>query len=104
MDLMLLNTTDSIGQNRVTWKNVVRKVSNGEMPPESRPVPNQAELQAAMGWLKNEFERLDQLVVPTSGRVTAPMANLYLSLLDRLGVHATAIGDSTGRLELLNRA
>jgi Protein of unknown function (DUF1552) len=33
-----------------------------------------------------------------------PMANLYLSLLDRLGVHTTAIGDSTGRLEHLNEA
>ncbi len=30
-----------------------------------------------------------------------PMANLYLTLLDRLGVHPEAIGDSNGRLEHL---
>jgi len=30
-----------------------------------------------------------------------PMANLYLTLLDRMGVHPEAIGDSTGRLEHL---
>jgi hypothetical protein len=28
-----------------------------------------------------------------------PMTNLYLALLDRLGVHAERLGDSTGRLE-----
>jgi hypothetical protein len=28
-----------------------------------------------------------------------PMTNLYLSMLDRLGVPAERIGDSTGRLE-----
>ncbi len=30
-----------------------------------------------------------------------PMANLYLTLLDRMGVHPETIGDSTGRLEHL---
>ena len=30
-----------------------------------------------------------------------PMANLYLTLLDRMGVHPEAIGDSSGRLEHL---
>jgi hypothetical protein len=31
-----------------------------------------------------------------------PMANLYLSMLDRLGVAAEALGDSTGRLDHLD--
>ncbi|MCM3873170.1 MAG: DUF1592 domain-containing protein [Pyrinomonadaceae bacterium] len=75
MDLRLLGTADSIAPHRATWENVVRKVSNGEMPPESRPVPNEGELQAAMGWLKNEFERLNKLVVPAAGRVTARRLN-----------------------------
>ena len=30
-----------------------------------------------------------------------PIANLYVSLLDRLGVHVDSFGDSTGRLETL---
>jgi len=30
-----------------------------------------------------------------------PMTNLYLTLLDRMGVHADGIGDSTGRIEQL---
>jgi hypothetical protein len=31
-----------------------------------------------------------------------PMANLYLTLLDRIGVHPESIGDSTGRIEHLD--
>jgi hypothetical protein len=30
-----------------------------------------------------------------------PMTNLFLTLLDRLGVHPENIGDSTGRIEHL---
>lgn len=30
-----------------------------------------------------------------------PMTNLFLSMLDRMGVHAETIGDSTGRLQML---
>ncbi len=30
-----------------------------------------------------------------------PMTNLYLTLLDRMGVHPEKIGDSTGRIEHL---
>jgi hypothetical protein len=29
-----------------------------------------------------------------------PMANLYLTLLDRLGIHIENFGDGTGRLDL----
>ena len=35
-------------------------------------------------------------VLPTDN----PMTNLYLSMLDRMGVPAERVGDSTGRLEL----
>jgi hypothetical protein len=31
-----------------------------------------------------------------------PLANLYLTLLDRMGVHPETIGDSTGRIEHLD--
>ncbi len=30
-----------------------------------------------------------------------PIANLYVALLDRLGVHVDSFGDSTGRVETL---
>jgi hypothetical protein len=33
-----------------------------------------------------------------------PMGNLYLSMLDRLGVPADHIGDSTGKLEVIAKA
>jgi hypothetical protein len=33
-----------------------------------------------------------------------PLANLFLSLLDNLGVHVEQFGDSTGRLDTLTRA
>jgi hypothetical protein len=29
-----------------------------------------------------------------------PIANLYLTLLDKLGIHLESFGDSTGRLDL----
>jgi hypothetical protein len=31
-----------------------------------------------------------------------PTTNLYLTLLDRMGVHRESIGDSTGRIEQLS--
>jgi hypothetical protein len=33
-----------------------------------------------------------------------PMSNLFLSMMDRMGVHEERIGDSTGRLEGLDSA
>ena len=33
-----------------------------------------------------------------------PITNLYLSLLDRMGVHQDSVGDSTGRLNHLDGA
>jgi hypothetical protein len=29
-----------------------------------------------------------------------PLANLYLSLMDRMGVHLDSFGDSTGRFQI----
>jgi Protein of unknown function (DUF1592)/Protein of unknown function (DUF1588)/Protein of unknown function (DUF1587)/Protein of unknown function (DUF1595)/Protein of unknown function (DUF1585) len=95
MDLMLLRTPDSIALHRATWENVVRKVSSGEMPPESAPQPDEAELQAAMGWLKGEFARLDSLVVPAAGRVTARRLNrteYNNTVRDLLGVDSNPAG------------
>ncbi|MNG39573.1 hypothetical protein D3C84_1277200 [compost metagenome] len=31
-----------------------------------------------------------------------PMTNLYLTLLDRMGIHPESIGDSTGKVEHLS--
>ena len=36
-----------------------------------------------------------------AGEVETPMTNLYLSLLDRAGVHTETLGDSSGKLEHL---
>jgi hypothetical protein len=33
---------------------------------------------------------------------TTPVTNLFLNMLDKLGVPANSIGDSTGRLEYLS--
>jgi hypothetical protein len=33
-----------------------------------------------------------------------PIANLYLAILDKLGVHVETFGDSTGRLDTLTTA
>ena len=44
-------------------------------------------------WARDHGKRQ---VLPTD----TPMTNLYLSMLDRMGVPAERIGDSTGRLEI----
>jgi len=45
-------------------------------------------------------------VLKTGRHVTyasqVPLTNLYLTLLDRMGVHPETIGDSTGRIEHLS--
>ena len=38
-----------------------------------------------------------EITIPKLG--SKPMTNLYLALLDRMGVQAERIGDSTGKLE-----
>jgi hypothetical protein len=43
------------------------------------------------------FRRNNHIVYPKD----TPMTNLYLTLLDRMGVPAEKIGDSTGRIEHL---
>jgi hypothetical protein len=35
-------------------------------------------------------------------RRETPMCNLFLTMMDRMGVHVEQFGDSTGRLEGLN--
>lgn len=92
---MLLNTPVSVMQNRATRENVVRKVSCGEMPPESAPQLDEAELQAAIGWLKGEFARLNGLVVSAEGRVTARRLNrteYNNTVRDLLGVDKNPAG------------
>lgn len=44
-----------------------------------------------------DFSRGRHVVYPKD----TPMTNLYLTLLDRMGVHEEQIGDSTGRVEHL---
>ena len=44
-----------------------------------------------------DFARGRHVVYPKD----TPMTNLYLTLLDRMGVHEESIGDSTGRVEHL---
>jgi hypothetical protein len=61
---------------------------------------------------KHSHENLPVLVVGRGGGLESgrhiaypegtPMTNLYLTLLDRLGVREDAIGDSTGRIEQLS--
>jgi hypothetical protein len=75
VNFTLFKTSAAVGQERGTWETVVEKLRSGEMPPEEKPRPNEAELQAVLGWIESEFQRVDSQVAPAAGRVTARRLN-----------------------------
>jgi mono/diheme cytochrome c family protein len=75
LDLEQFKTAADIAEHRETWEHVVQKLQTGEMPPKGAPRPAEAEIKAVIGWLEKEFARLDRLVKPDPGRVTARRLN-----------------------------
>ena len=60
---------------RDAWELVLTKLRNGEMPPQGRPRPSAAEMQAVTGWIDGQMARMDKNVKPDPGRVTARRLN-----------------------------
>ena len=75
VDFGLYKTAASIPQHRDVWETVLHKMQTGEMPPKGMPRPDKAQMDAVMLWLEKEFARLDKLVKPDPGRVTARRLN-----------------------------
>ncbi len=75
LNLESYKTADSLTQNRDTWDHVLQKIQTGEMPPKGAPKPDPAEVKTVISYLESEFTRLDKLVKPDPGRVTARRLN-----------------------------
>ena len=75
LNLEAYKTADSLTKNRDTWDHVVQKMQTGEMPPKGAPKPDPTEVKTVLGFLESEFTRLDKLVKPDPGRVTARRLN-----------------------------
>lgn len=75
LDLQTLQRADSVTRSRETWESVLRKIQNGEMPPQGSPRPDEAESKAILLQIEDAFERMDRSAKPDPGRVTARRLN-----------------------------
>lgn len=75
VDLKSLQTAKTFDQDREIWEKVVDKLKTGQMPPPGAPRPPEAATKSVTHWLETEFDRLDRMVKPEAGRVTARRLN-----------------------------
>ena len=75
VDLKSLQTAKTFDQDREIWEKVVDKLKTGQMPPPGTPRPPEATTKSVTHWLEAEFDRLDRMVKPEAGRVTARRLN-----------------------------
>ena len=75
LNMEALNTADTLNSKRDSWDHVLQKIQSGEMPPKGAPKPDFGEVKKVVAWLESEFARLDKLVKPDPGRVTARRLN-----------------------------
>jgi hypothetical protein len=73
LNLSPFTKAGSMVENREGWERIIRKVRTGEMPPVGIPRP--PELDAAIQFLRGEFEKADRNTKPDPGRVTARRLN-----------------------------
>jgi mono/diheme cytochrome c family protein len=75
LNLEAYKTAETVTKDREKWERILQKLRGGEMPPKGMPRPNEEELKAVIGWIEGQFERLDGLIRPDPGRVTARRLN-----------------------------
>lgn len=75
LNLEGFNTADTLNSKRDSWDHILQKIQSGEMPPKGAPKPDPAEVKKVIGFLESEFARLDKLLKPDPGRVTARRLN-----------------------------
>jgi hypothetical protein len=61
--------------DRKTWNNVRHMLETREMPPEGRPKPDVAEIDAALKAINGLFDEFDRTAKPNVGRVTIRRLN-----------------------------
>ena len=110
---LMLDRVDlaQVAINADVLEKVVHKLRSGQMPPEGRPRPDDAVIAAVATSLESALDRA-AADSPNPGRVASrrlnrveyvnmPLANLHVTILEKLGVPVEAFGDSTGRLDRL---
>lgn len=75
LNMEALLTAVTLTAKRDAWDQVLQKIQSGEMPPKGAPKPDPAEAKKVITFLEAEFTRLDKLVKPDPGRVTARRLN-----------------------------
>jgi mono/diheme cytochrome c family protein len=75
LNMEALLTADTLNAKRESWDHILQKIQTGEMPPKGAPKPDPAEVKKVIAFLESEFTRLDKLVKPDPGRVTARRLN-----------------------------
>jgi mono/diheme cytochrome c family protein len=75
VDIEALVSGGMTEESRETWQTVAHKLNAGEMPPPGLPRPPQDEVKQAAQWIADEIARLDSLIEPDPGRVTARRLN-----------------------------
>jgi Protein of unknown function (DUF1592)/Protein of unknown function (DUF1588)/Protein of unknown function (DUF1587)/Protein of unknown function (DUF1585)/Protein of unknown function (DUF1595)/Planctomycete cytochrome C len=96
LNLEQFKTAATLNDKRETWDLIVQKMQTGEMPPKGAPKPELAATKTVIGWLEKECERLDKLVKPDPGRVTARRLNraeYNNTVRDLLGVDSKPADD-----------
>ena len=76
-DLSLFADKDasSILKRRAVWENVIEMVSTGQMPPQDKPRPDQAEIDKFVAIVNALFDDADLHAKPDPGRVTVRRLN-----------------------------
>jgi hypothetical protein len=64
----------AVQQDAKTWKEVLRRVRAGEMPPESKPQPSAGQREKLAGWIEAQLFPVD-CINPDPGRVTIRRLN-----------------------------
>ncbi len=71
------STVASLASDRDEWDKIVHRLQAGEMPPKEIPQSDEmkAQIASTVAFAKDEIKRLDGLVKPDPGRVTARRLN-----------------------------
>ena len=75
LNIALFTDPASVTNRRDAWEAILRKLENGEMPPQGIPKPPAEKMQALVSYLEGEFDRQDKNTRPDPGRIVAHRLN-----------------------------